>query len=94
MAEVEGLRLAVIHNSARIGATGYYDPMTGVKTSGKRYQDFLTALHAHDRVVIQRDIPGTSFRDGYVGIFKFKDLAVAPDGAVSLTLTMRDADPS
>jgi len=92
-AEVEGRRLAVIHTSKRKGVTGYHDPMVGAKIDGKRYSDFLVALQSQDLVVVQRDVPGTFDRDGYVGVFTFKDLSVSEDGAISLTLIERYADP-
>jgi hypothetical protein len=92
-AEVEGRRLAVIHSSWREGLTGYHDPMTAAKTDGRRYRDLLSALRAHDLVVVQRDAPGGLERDGYVGVFRFRDLAVGDDGAIRLTLVERYADP-
>jgi len=67
--------------------------MVGAKTDGKRYADFLGALREHDLVVVQRDVPGTFMRDGYVGIFTFKDLVVGESGDVKLTLVARYADP-
>lgn len=71
----------------------YYDPMTGAKLDGKRYIDFLTALRNNDLVVMQRDVPGTFTRDGYIGIFYFENLVVGSDGSVSLQLTERYANP-
>jgi hypothetical protein len=94
LAEVEGAWLAVIHTTWRQGATGYHDPMAGAKIDGARYTEFVQALRDHDRVVIQRDKPGTFDRDGYVGVFKFTSLEIRPDGAVSLILTERLADPA
>ena len=91
-AEVEGRRLAVIHTCWRQGPNGYHDPMEGANTAGKRYADFVEALKANDLVVIQRDVPGSFARDGYVGIFRFKDLLVGPLGEISLTLTERYAE--
>lgn len=92
LAEVDGRWLAVIHPTWRQGATGYHDPMPGVNRSGARYREFLQALKDHDDVIIQRDKPGTFDRDGHVGVFRFPNLAVGPEGAVSLTLIDRTAD--
>ena len=91
-AEVEGRRLAVIHTCWRQGLTGYHDPMEGANTTGKRYSDFVDALKSNDLVVVQRDVPGSFARDGYVGVFHFKDLNIGPAGDVSLTLVARYAD--
>ncbi|MBP6737216.1 MAG: hypothetical protein KA139_07245 [Rhodobacteraceae bacterium] len=91
-AEVEGRRLAVIHSCWRQGATGYHDPMSGANITGKRYDDFLDALKSHDLVVVQRDVPGSFARDGYVGVFRFKGLEIGPKGEISLTLVERYAD--
>jgi len=92
-AEVEARRLAVIHDTWFKPKDRYLDPMQGADLNGKRYQDFLTALQSSDKVVMQRDIPGTFTRNGYVGVFFFKDLVVGDDGSIGLTLTGRYADP-
>ena len=47
----------------------------------------------NDLVVMQRDVPGTFTRDGYIGIFYFENLVVGSDGSVSLQLTERYANP-
>jgi len=91
-AEVEGQRLAVIHSRWRVGRSGYLDPMDGANRDGKRYADFLKALQENDLVVVQRDVPGTFDRDGYVGVFRFKDLVVGASGQISLSLVERYAD--
>lgn len=92
-AMVEGRRLAVLHASWRTGTTGYYDPMSGAKTDGKRYTDYMSALVGSELVVVQKDKPGTLDRDGYVGVFKYKDLVVGGAGEIKLTLVERYADP-
>jgi len=91
-AEVEGQRLAVIHSRWRVRRSGYLDPMDGANRDGKRYADFLKALQENDLVVVQRDVPGTFDRDGYVGVFRFKDLVVGASGQISLSLVERYAD--
>ena len=94
VAKVEGTWLGVIHASWRRGPTGYLDPMPGAKVDGKRYAELVEALRDHDKVVLQRDTDPISLaRDGYVGVFHFKDLIVGADGSIGLTLTSRYADP-
>ncbi len=66
--------------------------MSGANITGKRYDDFLDALKSHDLVVVQRDVPGSFARDGYVGVFRFKGLEIGPKGEISLTLVERYAD--
>lgn len=92
-AKVEGRTLAVIHTSWRRGPTGYHDPMAGANTTGKRYTEFAEALKSNDLVVVQRDGPGSLARDGYIGVFHFKDLTIGSAGEISLTLVARYADP-
>jgi hypothetical protein len=89
--DVEGTRLAVIHDYWYSAPSTYFDPMKGAKVDGKRYADYLAALRANDRVVMQKSATDGSFaRLGYIGIFKFKDLVVDEDtGSISLTLTQR-----
>jgi len=91
-AEVEGRQLAVLHSSWRQGASGYHDPMEGVKLDGKRYRDLVDALKTYDLAVVQRDAGENLDRDGYVGVFRFKDLEIGPGGEISLILTERFAD--
>ena len=67
--------------------------MTGAKTDGKRHAEYVEALRRESFVILQRDLDATLARDGYVGIFSFKDLEIGADGSVSLTLVSRYADP-
>lgn len=67
--------------------------MEGAKVDGKRYAAYMAALTSENLVVVQKDKPGTLDRDGYVGVFTFKDLNFEDSGAVSLTLVARYADP-
>lgn len=99
-AQVEGETLPVIHTTWRDGPTGYRDPMTGVDLDGKRYRDFVELLRRSDCAVLQRDTAGDPVardapvaRDGYVGVFSYRDLHVAEDGAVTLELTARVGEP-
>lgn len=94
VAEVDGRWLAVLHNSWRAGPTGYFDPMDGASVGGARYAELVGALRDHDEAVIQRDKSRDDFsRAGYVGVFRFKDLAIGQDGSIRLTLVERTADP-
>ena len=92
-AEVDGKRLAVIHDTWRVGSTGYHDPMEGAKIDGKRYQEFVEALRGHPEVILQRDGKGSFARDGYIGVFAFTNLSINADGSIDLQLTNRVADP-
>ena len=94
LAEAEGVWLPVIHSSWRQGATGYHDPMTGAAVTGKRHAEYVEALRSRNLVIVQRDRPGSLDRDGYVGIFTFKDLIIGEDGSIRLTLVSRHADPA
>lgn len=73
--------------------TQYRDPMTGAKIDGKNYAKYMAALTTESLVIVQKDKPGTLDRNGYVGVFTFKDLIVEDSGAVTLTLVARHADP-
>ncbi|KHQ52528.1 hypothetical protein [Mameliella alba] len=93
-AEVEGKRLAVIHNTWRVGETGYADPMEGIDRNGKRFMEYAEALRDHDLVVMQRDVGGGDLaRDGYIGVFSFDSLDLTEGAPVRLRLLDRVADP-
>ncbi len=93
-ADVEGVRLPVIHTTWRDGPNKYRDPMVGEKLDGKRYQGYVELLLRSTEVVLQRDAdPQSLARNGYVGVFSFVDLDVEAGGAISLNLTKRVADP-
>jgi hypothetical protein len=94
LAEAEGRWLPVIHNSWRQGPNNYLDPMTGVSVDGKRYRDYVDALRGSDLVILQRDASAQLERDGYIGIFHFKDLILGEDGSIGLTIIDRYADPA
>jgi hypothetical protein len=93
-AEVDGERLAVIHDTWWEGKDAYRDPMENVDVATKRYTDYVAKLRETDRVVVQRDKPNGSLeREGYVGVFSFKDLLVHPGGPIEMRLTARVASP-
>ncbi|MBT8417351.1 MAG: hypothetical protein KJO42_07910 [Silicimonas sp.] len=88
--DMDGTHTAVIHDLWYTPPGAYHDPMEGVDLKGARYTDFIGALKDSDTVVMQKSKDdGTLARLGYIGVFKFKDLDVADDGAVSLTITER-----
>jgi len=88
--EVDGERLPVIHDTWWTGKNAYHDPMQGVDVGAKRYLDYVAKLQQTDRVVVQRDKGNGSLeRDGYVGVFRFRDLLVDPGGPVAMQLTER-----
>ena len=90
-ADVEGRELGVLHTSWREGVTGYFDPMEGAKADGAKHARLAEALRSNDLAVMQRDTPGDPglSRDGYIGIFSYKDLQIGDDGSVRLTLVDR-----
>jgi predicted xylose isomerase-like sugar epimerase len=93
IADVDGERLAVIHDTHWSGKDAYRDPMTGVDIETKRYTEYVQKLRESDRVVVQRDKgQGSLERDGYVGVFSFKDLTVDPAGPIEMRLTARVAN--
>jgi hypothetical protein len=62
----------------------------GVDVLAKRYVDYVAKLQETDRVVVQRDKgQGSLERDGYIGVFSFKDLKVDPAGPIEMRLTSR-----
>ncbi len=92
IADAGGERLAVIHDTWWTGKDAYRDPMAGVDLASKRYQDYVAKLLETDRVVVQRDKgAGSLEREGYVGVFGFKDLQVDPGGPIEMRLTARIA---
>lgn len=92
IADVDGERLAVIHDTWWTGKDAYRDPMEGVDVASKRYVEYVAKLQESDRVVVQRDKgDGNLDREGYVGVFSFKDLVVDPAGPIEMRLTARVA---
>ena len=90
-ADVDGVEMGVLHNTHREGTTGYFDPMDGAKLDGAKHDRLVAALQAGDVAVMQRDTPGDPAlsRDGFVGLFSFKDLEIGEDGSIRLTFVDR-----
>lgn len=92
IADVDGDRVAVIHDTWWTGRDRYLDPMDGIDIETKRYKEYVEILRAADRVVVQRDKGnGNLDRAGYVGVFSFRDLEIDPAGPVAMRLTARVA---
>ncbi|MBM9593525.1 hypothetical protein [Roseitranquillus sediminis] len=70
-ADVNGRELAVLHNTWRVGTTGYFDPMEAAKTDGAKHKRLTDALLENDVAVVQRDAPDDPgmARSGYIGLF-------------------------
>ena len=93
IADVDGERLAVVHDTWWTGRDAYRDPMVDVDLTTKRYTEYVEKLRGSDRVVVQRDKgKGSLERDGYVGIFSFRDLVIDPAGPITMRLTARVAN--
>ena len=94
VAKVEGKWLGVLHNTQRLGLDRYEAPILPEHIGSKRLLDLEGALREHDLVVIQKDENETNLaRNGYVGVFYFKDLIFDPDHGIRLTFTDRYASP-
>lgn len=95
VAEVEGRLLAVLHHLHRVPPDGYFGPIGDPRDIGtKRFRELEDALREHDLAVIQRDRDAeTLARDGYVGVFGFKDLVIDHARGISLTFTEKYAEP-
>lgn len=92
--DVEGEKLAVIHDTWWTGSNVYRDPMVGVDVHARRYLDYVARLQETDRVVVQRDKgKGSLERDSYIGVFSFSNLSVDPAGPVEMKLVARTANP-
>ena len=89
-ADVEGQELAVLHNTWRVGTTGYHDPMERAKTDAAKHKRLAEALAANDVAVMQRDADEDALtKDGYIGLFSYKDLEIGEDGSIKLVLVDR-----
>lgn len=92
-AQVDGRQLAVLQQKWWAPPHRYHDPMLGDASEGPRYTAMLDALQAQNQVVIQRDRgEGATPVTGYIGVFRFEELAIGADGSVSLKLVERTAD--
>lgn len=89
-ADVAGVELAVLHSTWRVGVTGYFDPMTEINTDKEKHKRLAKVLADNDVAVMQRDAGDDPLtRDGYAGLFSYKDLEIGQDGSISLTLVDR-----
>jgi hypothetical protein len=89
-ADVAGRELAVLHSTWRVGTNGYHDPMEKAKTDGAKHKRLTDALTANDVAVMQRDAADDGLsRDGYIGLFSYKDVEIGDDGSITLTLVDR-----
>ena len=89
-ADVAGEELAVLHNTMRVGTTGYFDPMEKSKSDQDKHKRLTDALVANDVAVMQRDKDDEALsRDAYIGLFSYKDLEIGDDGSITLTLVDR-----
>jgi hypothetical protein len=86
--------LPVIHNTWYDGAGRYHDPMVGAKLDGAKYRSFVEALASGDRAIMQNTPDRSTFaRKGYVGLFRYEDFVIDDDGAITLRIVERLADP-
>ncbi|WP_299873081.1 hypothetical protein [uncultured Sulfitobacter sp.] len=93
-ADVDGCQLGVIHQTFYRPDGSYRHPFLKADFESFKVQNLISALKKYDLVVMQRDKdPETLARDGYVGVFRFKDFAADPDNGLSLKITARYADP-
>ncbi len=89
-ADVEGRELAVLHNTWRVGTTGYFDPMKKAGSEADKHKRLKSALEANDVAVMQRDMGDEALtRDAFIGLFSYKDLKIGDDGSITLTLVDR-----
>ena len=88
-ADVEGRELAVLHSSYREGTTGYFAPPKESR-SGAKFDRLRLALENNDVAVMQRDASeGDGSREGYIGLFSYKDLEFGDGNSIRLTLVER-----
>ncbi len=90
-ADVEGHRLAVLHDSWWKPPLGYFDPMIGVDLNGSKYRDLVERLRNSEMAIVQRDKDVTLSRDGYVGVFRFTNPVIGVEGSIKLDLIQRIA---
>ena len=94
LADAGGEALPVLHGNWRVPPDRYRDPMDGVDADGAKYVEYVAALRAGDRAIIQRDAgPDDLSRAGYVGVFRYADLEIGEDHSIALRLTERIASP-
>ena len=89
-ADVEGRELAVLHNTHRVGARSYVDANRADVAASEKQARLVAALIENDMAVLQRDADAeTRARDGFIGIFSYKDLDIGEDGSIRLTFVDR-----
>lgn len=94
LAEVEGRKLAVLHQTFYSPPYAYHHPFKNVAFTSPKVQALIEALQDNDLFVLQADAdPETLARKGYIGVFRFTDLRVHPEDGLSLRITERYADP-
>ena len=88
-ADVEGRELPVLNSSYREGTTGYFDAPKETR-EGAKFDRLRQALESNDIAVMQRNASddGRS-REGYIGLFSYKDLEFGDDNSIRLTLVDR-----
>lgn len=93
-AEADGETLPVLHSTFWNVRTGrYHSPGEGFDPAGGKFTELQHLLRHGDRVIMQKDSdPVTLARAAYIGVFRYADLDIAADGAVSLKITHRIAD--
>ena len=88
-ADVEGRELPVLHSSCREGTTGYFAPPKETR-EGAKFDRLRQALESNEVAVMQRDASHDgSSRDGYIGLFSYKNLVIGDDGSIRLTFVDR-----
>jgi hypothetical protein len=94
VADVEGRLLGVLHHTQRVGLDKYQAAILPEHLGSKRLAELERALRENEHVVVQRDKDSVTLaRDGYVGVFTFKDLVFDPDEGLKLTFTGKYAEP-
>ncbi len=90
--EVEGKWLANLHSSFRVGLDRYEAPIRPEDWGTKRLGELERALKENEPVVVRKDKgPDDLSRDGYIGVFRFKDLIFDAEQGLKLTFVARYA---
>ena len=94
VAEAAGRWRAVLRHTLWVGADRSEAPIMPEHVGDRRPGELEQALRENDPAVIQRDKDAVSLaRNGYVGVFRFKDLIIDYKHGLKLTLTEHCADP-
>ncbi len=63
----------MLHNTMRVGTTGYFDPMEKSKSDQDKHKRLTDALVANDVAVMQRDKDDEALsRDAYIGLVQLQ----------------------